>query len=201
MIYLELERRNSRQMAKVVSGGSMVAVLFYVMVGVFGYGTFVNDPNQLCTKNILEADYQSNNAIQIGNFALLLSVMAAAPLVVLPCKDTIEELWYKEKGMTKKQNFVATLGLVILNCVMALFVPNIGDAMTLVGSTINPLIGFIMPVIFYWKVVEDKPLYHPDKVIGIITVIVITVVSILSLVNFFQDLFADEDDLKNCAGV
>jgi len=125
--------------------------------------------------------------------------MAAAPLVVLPSKDTVEELFYKEKGMTKKQNFFVTLGLVVLNCVLALFIPNIGDAMTLVGSSINPLIGFIMPVIFYWKVIEDKPLLSVDKIVGIITVVVITVVSILSLISFFQGLFSDDDDSSHCA--
>ena len=108
MIYVELERRNAKQMAKVISAGSSVAVLFYIMVGIFGYACFastkdgVNQLFNLCAKNILQADFNGNVAIQIGNFALLFSVMAAAPLCVLPSKDTIEELFYKEKGMTTK---------------------------------------------------------------------------------------------------
>ena len=40
MIYVELERRNSKQMGKVIASGSAVAVLFYALVGVFGYATF-----------------------------------------------------------------------------------------------------------------------------------------------------------------
>ena len=44
MIYVELERRNSHTMSKVISIGSGVAVLFYILVGVFGYATFVDDP-------------------------------------------------------------------------------------------------------------------------------------------------------------
>ena len=76
--------------------------------------------------------------------------MAAAPLCVLPSKDTIEELFYKEIGMSKKINVIFTFVLVTVNCFLASFIPNIGDAMTIVGSTINPVIGFIMPVIFYW---------------------------------------------------
>jgi amino acid permease len=42
MIYVELEKRNSKQMAKVISSGSSVAVLFYILVGVFGYACFAN---------------------------------------------------------------------------------------------------------------------------------------------------------------
>jgi len=76
--------------------------------------------------------------------------MAAAPLCVLPSKDTIEELFYKETGMSMKINVIFTFVLVTVNCFLASFIPNFGDAMTIVGSTINPVIGFIMPVIFYW---------------------------------------------------
>lgn len=80
--------------------------------------------------------------------------MAAAPLCVLPSKDTVEELFYGGK-MTKKQNLVVTLVLVTINCVLATFIPDIGTAMSLVGSSINPVIGFIIPVVFYWKLIKE----------------------------------------------
>jgi len=44
MIYVELERRNAKEMGAVIGLGSSVAVIFYVMVGIFGYATFVMDP-------------------------------------------------------------------------------------------------------------------------------------------------------------
>ena len=83
-------------MGKVISWGSAIAVLFYIMVGIFGYATFVNNPDSLKSKNILQADYGTNVPIQLGNFALLFAIIAAAPLCVLPSKDTVEELFYKE---------------------------------------------------------------------------------------------------------
>ena len=42
-----------------------------------------------------------------------------------------------------------TFILTIVNFGIAAVIPNIGAAMTLVGCTINPIIGFIMPVFFY----------------------------------------------------
>lgn len=159
MIFKELEARNEKRMSVVVSAGTTVSVLFYVMVGIFGYATFLAPPlsKQLCSKNILQADYKQNTAIQIGNFTLLFSVMTAAPICVLPSKDTVEELFYKEQngGMTKMQNIVVTLVLVIINTVLALFINTIGDAMTIVGSTINPVIGFIMPVLFWYPYMKN----------------------------------------------
>lgn len=44
MIYTELERRNAKSMSKVIAFGSGTAVIFYVMVGVFGYATFLAPP-------------------------------------------------------------------------------------------------------------------------------------------------------------
>ena len=90
--------------------------------------------------------------------------------------------------MTKKQNLMVTFILVVVNCSLGCLIPSIGAAMTLVGSSINPVIGFIMPVIFYWSLSKDKPWYSSSKLIGAATVILITVVSIMSLVKFFSDL-------------
>lgn len=42
MIYVELERRNAKEMGLVVGAGSAVAVAFYVMVGIFGYAVFAH---------------------------------------------------------------------------------------------------------------------------------------------------------------
>lgn len=189
MIFKELEARNEKRMSKVVTVGTSVAVLFYIMVGVSGYATFLAPPisKELCSKNILQADYKQNTAIQIGNFTLLFSVITAAPICVLPSKDTIEELFYKDQagGMTKMQNLIVTLGLVCINTLLALFIGTIGDAMTIVGSTINPIIGFIMPVCFWYPYMKHKPWYSREKLISIMTVVIIVVVSILSLVEFF----------------
>lgn len=44
MIYVELEKREAKAMSKVIYLGSTVAVLFYILVGVFGYATFLAPP-------------------------------------------------------------------------------------------------------------------------------------------------------------
>jgi amino acid permease len=63
-IYNELEIQSEKQMGKVIGLGSSVAVVFYITVGIFGYATFLAPPvsKDLCSKNILEADYQNNPA-------------------------------------------------------------------------------------------------------------------------------------------
>jgi amino acid permease len=65
MIYAELERHNQYRMGKVVWRGSLAGVFVYASVGVFGYLTFYDRPDELLKQNILLADYGINVAIII----------------------------------------------------------------------------------------------------------------------------------------
>lgn len=115
----------------------------------------------------------------------MFAVITAAPLCVLPSKDTVEELWYKEKGMNKTQNIVTTFCICLVATLPALLVSGVGDAMALVGATINPVIGFIMPIIFYWKTIPNKPILSTEKLTALIVAFTIVVCSILGLYQFF----------------
>ena len=137
MIYSELERRESRIMSKVVALGTLGAVLLYTSVGVFGYWSFVHDNHAHDAKNILEVvGYKNHPAMAIGKIAILFAIVSAAPLCLLPAKDTCEELWWKKNGMNKKINFFITLILTFACWFLAIFIKTIGDAMTLSGATI-----------------------------------------------------------------
>jgi len=52
-------------MGKVVWRGSLAGVFLYASVGVFGYLTFYDRPDELLKQNILLADYGINVAIII----------------------------------------------------------------------------------------------------------------------------------------
>lgn len=63
MIYVELENKSPKQMSKVILAGSLILVILFCFVGVFGYATFVNKPGELCTKNILDNSYYNGISI------------------------------------------------------------------------------------------------------------------------------------------
>ena len=68
-IYLELERRNYKTMATVVSLGTLLAVLTYSVIGIFGYLSFVDKIGSKAMptipQNILLAPYGNNVPILI----------------------------------------------------------------------------------------------------------------------------------------
>ena len=197
MIYTELETRNSSAMSKVLVLGTVGAVILYIIVGVWGYATFVNNPadpnaeSALADANILSAPYPKDVIpITIGNFALFFAIATAAPLCVLPAKDTVEEIVAKgdhNRKLTKKENLLATLILVIGSYLLACVIPSIQDAMTLVGSTTNPTVGFILPIVYYWKTLDKNAAWwSTHKLIAILVALFIIAISCLSLYNFFS---------------
>ena len=81
MIYVELENKSPKQMSKVILTGSLILVILFCFVGVFGYATFVNDPELLCSKNILDNNYYDGiTLMQVSNFTMLFSVVSSFPL-------------------------------------------------------------------------------------------------------------------------
>ena len=198
MIYTELEKRNSKQMSKVLMFGTIGAVVLYIIVGVWGYVTFVDYPGYTAEEalkdaNILEAPYpKSVIPILIGNFALFFAIATAAPLVVLPAKDTIEEIVAKgnpNRRLSNKENLITTLGLIVICYLLSIVIPSISAAMTLVGSTTNPAVGFVLPIIFYWKSIEEDnvPICSCKKITAIVVAVFIICISMLSLYNFFTN--------------
>jgi hypothetical protein len=86
----------------VISWGVFLTFILYIVTGIFGYLTFDFNPDQdLKEKNILISPYIHNMGIIAANFGGLLTTLAAMIMVNLPCKDSIEEMAYKD-GMTKK---------------------------------------------------------------------------------------------------
>ena len=105
-------------------------------------------------------------------------------LCVLPAKETLEELIFKDEGMTTKKNVLYTFIIVFVSYLFALFIPSIGDAMALAGCTTNPMIGFIIPILMHWKIVQAKKWYSKEKLISGAVAVLIVLTSVLGLINF-----------------
>ena len=114
-------------------------------------------------------------------------ILFATPLTILPCKDTIEELFLEpEQKLTSKQNVIVTFLLVLISYILSLAIPNIGDAMTILGATTNSGIGFLLPIIFYLKM-EEKRLagkFSNEKMIAWIVFGFICISSVIEIATF-----------------
>lgn len=82
-------------MWKVLLYGTAGASAAYILAGVFGYTTFSTSPivEQLMNEKNILLCYPDSWANFISLFGILTVLMLNAPLTVLPCKDTLEELF------------------------------------------------------------------------------------------------------------
>ena len=79
---------------------------------------------------------------------VLIAIIAATPFCFIPAKDTYFQLLNLE-SVSEKQNRLVSFILVLTTYMLSVSIPNIKDAITLTGATVNPFIGFIFPIIFY----------------------------------------------------
>ncbi len=175
-------------MDKVLMRASLGAVVIYLLVSTFGYLTWVGTEKGLEklkeTQNIMEVDYDGNIAFSIAIISLLITLFASAPLCILPAKDSFEELYYPE-GMSFKVNFLVTVGMVFGSYLLAVVIPQISDAITILGYTISPLVCFIYPVLFYLKLVPT--ITTPKLVAAWSLAILIVLVCVSGIVLFIID--------------
>ena len=187
MIYTELEHKNLKNMWKVMVIGTLAATVSYLLAGIFGYVAFAayKDVDEIMgMQNILKC-YPDMAANYISLFGILTVILFATPLTILPCKDTLEELFLPaDKTFSKNQNILATFGVVLVSFILALAIPNIGDAMTILGATTNSGIGFLLPIIFYLKSERKATSFSNRKIIAYIVFVCICISSCIEIGTF-----------------
>ena len=75
---------------------------------------------------------------------MFFAVMASAPICVLPAKDTVEELFFKKEVLDRKNNVLVTFVLVFVCFLLSISFDKIGDAITVAGATVNPVVRHIL---------------------------------------------------------
>ena len=115
---------------------------------------------------------------------LLAGIILASPLCLMPAKDTVEELFLgQERQMTRGENLLCTFTLVLVSFFAAVVIPNIGDAMTVIGATSNPTVGFCLPI-FFWLKTDNSPALSPQRLVAYFVNVFVIALGLTSLVQF-----------------
>jgi amino acid permease len=118
-------------------------------------------------------------------FGILIVVLFATPLTLLPCKDSLEELLLKPgEKFNNRQNIMWTFILVTISFAVGIAIPDIGDAITILGATINSGIGFLLPIIYYLKLERHLPATAPQKIAGYVIFVLICICSVIEILTF-----------------
>ncbi|TNV79783.1 hypothetical protein FGO68_gene1776 [Halteria grandinella] len=204
MIYNEIEVQTTRQMWKVMQYTTIGAVVAYLLAGVFGFVTFSlweNVDELMERKNILLSYPEEATSSYISLLGMMGVLLLNTPLTILPCKDTLETIMLpRGRKFSTVQNIKVTLGLVTVCFIFSIAITNIGDAITLLGATTNPIIAFILPCLFYLKLTEDdKSVSFKQRLFAQLMIAFVGMSSINGLWQFFvENKQEDKQEVIGC---
>ncbi|PKA60095.1 Lysine histidine transporter-like 1 [Apostasia shenzhenica] len=142
--------------------------LLYAAFGVFGYAAFGEDTADIITTNLGTGVIPI--AVQIG---LCVNLFFTFPIMMNPVYE-VAERWACGKRYCIWLRW-ATVAMVSL---LALLVPNFTDFLSLVGSSICCILGFVLPAAFHLKVYGSEMVW-----IGVITDAAIIVVGVVFAIS------------------
>jgi len=174
-LYLELQRRSTKRMHKVMRTGLSFAWFLYILVGAFGFLTF----RHATDGNILTNDFHHDAVVVIGAIGMVVSVTFTIPLFIHAFRYNFSSLVMQTDYLETKQHFTITLVCMALVTAIAAFVSDISTVFGILGSTVNPTICFILPGIFYCKLCPAT--FRRKKIIIIAISVLFSILSILSL--------------------
>ena len=85
--------------------------------------------------------------------------------------------------MTRRENLACTFSVVSACFLTGVLIPNISDAMTVIGATSNPTVGFCLPIIF-WLKIDNRPTWSIQRVVAHTVNLLMICVGICSLTTF-----------------
>ncbi|XP_042639212.1 sodium-coupled neutral amino acid transporter 5 [Orycteropus afer afer] len=161
-IYSELSRPSQRQMQAVanVSIGAMFCM--YGLTATFGYLTFYSSVEP----EMLHMYSQKDLLILCVRLAVLLAVTLTVPVVLFPIRRALLQLFFPNKAFSWARHVAIALALFVFVNILVICVPTIRDIFGVIGSTSAPSLIFILPSIFYLRIVpsEVEPLCSRPKV-------------------------------------
>uniref|UniRef100_A0A8D1PF46 Solute carrier family 38 member 5 n=1 Tax=Sus scrofa TaxID=9823 RepID=A0A8D1PF46_PIG len=161
-IYTELCRPSKRRMQAVanVSLGAMFCM--YALTATFGYLTFYSSVEA----EMLHMYSQQDLLILCVRLAVLLAVTLTVPVVLFPIRRALQQLLFPSKAFSWPRHVAIALILLVLVNVLVICVPTIRDIFGVIGSTSAPSLIFILPSVFYLRIVpsEVEPLYSWPKI-------------------------------------
>ncbi|XWS54453.1 hypothetical protein CRYUN_Cryun10bG0090500 [Craigia yunnanensis] len=143
---IESEMKDNAKFGKILALGMGLISLMYGAFGALGYFAFGAETRDIITAN-LGAGWVST-LVQLG---LCINLFFSFPLMMNPVYEIVERrFWGGSYCLWMRWLLVLIVSLV------ALFVPNFADFLSLVGSSVCCGLGFVLPALFHLLVFKEE---------------------------------------------
>ncbi|XP_070836019.1 probable sodium-coupled neutral amino acid transporter 6 [Chaetodon trifascialis] len=177
-IYCELDRPTKKRMQNVTNVSISLSLLLYLISATFGYLTFYAHVN---SELLLGYDMYLPRDIMVMavRLAILVSVLLTVPLIHFPARKAVILLLCGGRPFSWLIHIIATLTILGVVLLMAIFVPDIRNVFGVVGSTTSSCLLFVFPGIFYLKI-SSQPLRSFDSVGAVVLVVFGVIMGLIS---------------------
>ncbi|XP_069503626.1 sodium-coupled neutral amino acid transporter 5 [Ambystoma mexicanum] len=163
-IYTELRSPTKKRMQNVANVSILAMFVMYLLTAIFGYLTFYGNVEAEMLHTYSQVD-PLDKLILCVRLAVLVAVTLTVPVVLFPIRRAIQQLIFPGKAFHWVRHIIIAICLLTFVNLLVIFVPNIRDIFGIIGATSAPSLIFILPSIFYIRIVpnEKEPLRSRPK--------------------------------------
>uniref|UniRef100_A0A7N0UST5 Amino acid transporter transmembrane domain-containing protein n=1 Tax=Kalanchoe fedtschenkoi TaxID=63787 RepID=A0A7N0UST5_KALFE len=143
---LEFETRDKAKFGRIMVFSMLFITLMYGSFGVLGYMAFGDETRDIITTNL--GGGIVSYLVQVG---LCINLFFTFPLMMNPVYEVMER-----RFCGSRYSLWMRWGMVLVVTLVALFVPNFADFLSLVGSSVCVVLGFVLPALFHILVFKDE---------------------------------------------
>ncbi|KAF3826313.1 hypothetical protein GH733_006427 [Mirounga leonina] len=170
-IYSELKDRSRRKMQTVSNISITGMLVMYLLAALFGYLTFYGEVEDELLHAYSKV-YTFDTPLLMVRLAVLVAVTLTVPIVLFPIRTSVTTLLFPRRPFSWIRHFLIAAILLALNNVLVILVPTIKYIFGFIGASSATMLIFILPAVFYLKLVKKEPLRSPQKVGALIFLVV-----------------------------
>lgn len=152
MIPLETAMQEPSKMGQLLGFAFVLTGVLYAIFGALGFVAYGDETQQIITLNL-----QDGAEAFLIKGAICFSLFLAFPLILNPACEIIER-----RFSSRKRSLSLRASLVAVICLLAATVKHFTDFLSLAGSSISCLLGFIIPAAVHLKVIKLESEKYPE---------------------------------------
>ncbi|CAN9516015.1 unnamed protein product [Ophioblennius macclurei] len=164
-IYTELRDATKKRMQAVANISIMAMFVMYLLTALFGYLTFYGAVESELLHTYSRVDTLDVLVLCV-RLAVLVAVTLTVPVVLFPIRRALLQILFPEKPFHWARHIAIAFCLIFVVNLLVIFVPSIRDIFGLIGATSAPSLIFILPSIFYIRIIpeEQEPFRSRPKI-------------------------------------
>jgi len=181
-IYKELGTAEKKPMQKVIISGVGVGFCSYVVAAASGFLLFLDE----CEDNILLNDFNGAPELVVVQVLFTLAMILAVPIFVNVMRRNVLNLLSGQGSVKSRLKHVLVTALILsVNVAIAIAVPNFSDVFGFIGSTVNPITGYVLPTYFVWTILRKRAQHDVKlKCIRYGALVMAVIVELMCLTSF-----------------